>query len=509
MSVRHYDWLARHAARKPNKLAAVDLASGRRFTYAEFNARAGRLAHFLARGPEVGRGDRVGVLAHNSTDLFEMQFACAKLGAIFVPFNWRLTAAELKYVIGDAAPKVILHDPEFAETLQGLRKTVGVELLVETSGLGRPSPYEDAIATAQEEAAPAEITHGDTWTILYTSGTTGRPKGAMLTYGMTFYNAINATVSVRITSDSVNLDVLPMFHTAGLNLYANPVFHAGGTVLVMRTFEVDAVLSLLGDAGSGITHFLGVPAHYLFMSQHADFERTDFSSLEFAGVGGAPSTDTVLETYAARGLHIVHAYGMTEVGPWALSQDADGAGAKRGSVGKPAMHVEARIVDPEGQDVTPGDIGELWFKGPIVIPGYWRRPDADAESFTDGWLHTGDAARVDEDGDYYIVDRWKDMYISGGENVYPVEVENALAACPAVLEAAVIGRPDGRWGEVGHAIVRLKEGKSATAEEIIGFCGETLARYKIPKTVEFTGAPLPRTGSGKLLKRQLRDERGF
>ena len=507
MSVRHYEWLANHAGRTPGKLALADLESGRRFTYGEFNARAGRLAHFLASGLGVGREDRVGVLAHNSSDLFEMQFACAKLGAIFAPFNWRLTAAELEYIIADAAPKVIFHGPEFAETSRGLGKTLGVKYLVETTGLGKAGPYEEAISGAREEAAAVEVAHDDTWTILYTSGTTGRPKGAMLTYGMTFYNAVNVAQTTRITSNSVNLVALPLFHTAGLNLYANPTFHAGGTVLVMRGFDAAAVLSALGGAGPGVTHFLGVPATYLFMSQHADFERADFSHLEFCGVGGAPSPVALLDTYARHGLDIVQNFGMTEAGPWTLQQNAGGARTKPGSVGKPVMHVEVRLVDPEGRDVAPGCVGELWFKGPIVSPGYWRRPDANAVSFADGWLRSGDAARMDVDGDYYIMDRWKDMYISGGENVYPAEVENALAAHAAVLEAAVFGRPDERWGEVGHAIIRLKEGKSASAEEIIGFCGETLARYKIPHSVEFTDAPLPRTSSGKLLKRSLREER--
>jgi fatty-acyl-CoA synthase len=509
MVVRHYDWLAFHARRTPGKLALVDLESGRRFTYGEFNGRAGRLAHFLASGLGVGRGDRVGVLARDSSDLFEIQFACAKLGAIFAPFNWRLTAAELDYIIGDTAPEVIFHGPEFAETLRGPGISPAVEHLVETTGLGDASPYEEAISGAGDEAAPVEVTHDDTWTLLYTSGTTGRPKGAMLTYGVTFHNAVNVAVSVRITSATVNLDVLPLFHTAGLNLFANPVFHAGGTVLVMRSFEAGDLMSLLGDAEAGVTHFHGVPANYLFMSQLPEFERTDFSHLEFAGVGGAPSPVALLDAYARHGLDIVQAYGMTEVGPWALAQNAGAARAKPGSVGKPVMHSEACVVGPDGSDVAPGEIGELRFKGPNVVPGYWRRPDADAASFTGGWLHTGDAARMDQDGDYYIVDRWKDMYISGGENVYPVEVENAIAAHAAVLEAAVVGRADERWGEVGHAIVRLKDGESATAEEITGFCGETLARYKIPKSVEFTVEPLPRTASGKLLKRQLRDDRGF
>ena len=482
MSVRHYEWLANHAKRTPGKLALVDLESGRRFTYGEFNGRAGRLAHFLASGLGVGRGDRVGVLAHNSSDLFEMQFACAKLGAIFAPFNWRLTAAELEYIIGDTAPKVIFHGPEFAGALRGLGKSLGVGHLVETTGLGDASPYEEAISGASDEAAAVEVTHDDTWIILYTSGTTGRPKGAMLTYGVTFYNAINVAQTTGITSNSVNLVTLPLFHTGGLNLYANPTFHAGGTVLVMRAFEAGAVLAILGGAGPGpgVTHFLGVPANYLFMSQHADFERTDFSRLEFCSVGGAPSAVALLDTYARHGLDIVQNFGMTEAGPWAMQQNAGGARTKPGSVGKPVTHVEVRLVDPEGLDVAPGEVGELWFKGPIVISGYWQRPDANAEAFAGGWLQSGDAARMDDDGDYYIMDRWKDMYISGGENVYPAEVENALAAHTAVLEAAVIGRSDARWGEVGHAIIRLKEGKSASAEEIIGFCGATLPASRSP-----------------------------
>ena len=509
MNVQHYEWLSKHAGRTPEKLALVDLDSGRRFTYGEFNERAGRLAHFLASGLGVVRGDRIGVLARNSSDRFEMQFACAKIGAIFAPLNLRLTAPELEYIIGDTRPKVIFHGPEFAETLRGLAKSLGVKHLVETTGLGDASPYEEAISGASDEATAVELHHGDTWTILYTSGTTGRPKGALLTYGTTFYNAINVAQTTGITSASVNLVVLPQFSTGGLNLFANPTFHAGGTVQLMRAFDVGAVISILVGAASGVTHFLGVPATYLIMSQHADFERADFSHLEFCASGGAPAPVALLDTWAGHGLDIVQNFGMTEAGPWTLQQNAGGARIKPGSVGKPATHVEVRLVDSEGHDVAPGDVGELWFRGPIVIPGYWQRPEANAKSFADGWLRTGDAARMDEDGDYYIMDRKKDMYISGGENVYPAEVENAISAHAAVLEVAVICRPDERWGEVGHAIVRLKDGSSAGAEEIIGSCGKTLARYKLPKSMEFVEAPLPRTSSGKLLKRTLREERNF
>jgi fatty-acyl-CoA synthase len=499
MAVRYYDWMAGHARRTPERLALIDLASGRRFTYREADARVARLAGFLKHIHGIGRGDRVAVLSPNSTDFFDLQFACARLGAIFLPLNWRLAVPELAFILGDATPGLLIYDREFADTVAQLAVAAKLEL-----DTGAPtSAFERGIAAATPLAVPETMTHDDVWTVMYTSGTTGRPKGALITYGMTTWNAVNLGGPARVTGGSVGLTVLPLFHTGGLNCYANVILHAGGTVVVMRTFDPGAALALIGDARLGLTHFFGVPTNYLFMSQHNDFATTDFSRLKLAGVGGASPPVPLLETWGQRGVGLQQGYGMTETSPTVLVLEAEDAIRKAGSTGVPALHTEVRIVDAEGRDVAPGEVGELWVKGPNVTPGYWNRPDATAESITDGWLHTGDATRMDADGFYYIVDRWKDMYISGGENVYPAEVESALYRLPAVAEAAVIGVPDPRWGEAGLALVVVKPGLRLEEGEVIGHCLRELAKYKVPKAVRFV-PELPHNATGKILKRELR-----
>ncbi|HZD24734.1 MAG TPA: AMP-binding protein, partial [Alphaproteobacteria bacterium] len=304
---------------------------------------------------------------------------------------------------------------------------------------------------------------------------------------------------------SVHMSVLPLFHTGGLNCYSNVVFHSGGTVAVMRTFEPAQALRLLTDPTYGFTHFFGVPANYLFMSQQPEFEAADLGRLSICGVGGAPCALSIIETWGRKGVGLQQGYGMTETSPSVLVLDAHMALQKPGSTGLPVLHNEVRLVDEAGNDVAETDvIGELWVKGPNVTPGYWNRPDATAESITDGWLHTGDAARRDGDGYYYIVDRWKDMFISGGENVYPAEVENVIYALDGVAEVAVIGLPDERWGEVGQAVVALKPGAGLSEADILKHCDGRLARFKIPKSVRFIEA-LPRNATGKVLKRELRE----
>jgi len=296
---------------------------------------------------------------------------------------------------------------------------------------------------------------------MYTSGTTGQPKGAVITHGMTFWNCVNLGGPAYISPSSVFLGVLPLFHTGGLNCYTNPVLHAGGTVLIMRAFDPAAALELISDPKRAINAFFGVPSIYQFMAQHPGFESSDFSRLIIGGVGGAPMPVPLLKVWEQRGVALQQGYGMTETSPAVLTLDREDAARKAGSSGKPVLHTEVRIVQPDGSDAAIGEIGELWVKGPNITPGYWNRPDANRSSFTDGWLHTGDAARIDEEGFYYIVDRWKDMYISGGENVYPAEVENVLHQIAAVAEAAVIGIPSEQWGEVGMAIVAVKPPRRA------------------------------------------------
>jgi fatty-acyl-CoA synthase len=507
MSVKAYDWIAKHAARSPNKAALVDLHSGRTLTYAEMNSRVGRFAHYLRHDCGIKRGDRVAVLCNNSTDVFEMQFACAKLGAVFLPLNWRLTVTELEFILSDASPDVMIYDVEFRDTAIALKELCDLKAIVDQDGSGMNSDYERGIAEASGEVDALELDHDDLFAIMYTSGTTGQPKGAMITHGMVFWNAINVGTIARVTNDSVNLCILPTFHTGGLNVYANPVFHAGGTVVVMRTFDPDAALELLTKPEvAGITHFLGVPANFLFIQQLPGFETADFSHLTTLGIGAAPCPVELLKSWSKRGGLMQQSYGMTETGPIVLVLDSDKAIEKVGSTGRPVMHTEVRLVDENGSDVNePGEIGEIWARGPNVTPGYWNRPDATANSYVDGWLKSGDAARQDEDGFYFVVDRWKDMYISGGENVYPAEVENVLYQIPGIAEVAVIGIPDERWGEVGQAVVVMKNGEAISEEDVMSHCQDKLARFKQPRSVRFV-AELPHNATGKLLKRVLRDE---
>jgi fatty-acyl-CoA synthase len=502
LAVRYYDWIAHFARRTPDKTAAVDLASTRSFTYAQFDARIARLATHLRESLNIARGDRVAALALNTTDTLEVQFACGRLGAIFLPLNTRLTVPELQFIVGDASPKVMIHDAELAETALAVSQLCNVASALL---LGPGGAYEAVIAGASPLRDPDLVTLDDISTIMYTSGTKGLPKGAIVTHGMTFWNCVNLGGPAYITPSSVLLTVLPLFHTGGLNCYTNPVLHAGGTVKIMRSFDPSLALKLISDPAEGINVLFGVPAIYQSMAQHPDFATADFSRLVIGGVGGAPMPVPLLNAWEARGVALQQGYGMTETSPAVLALDREDAARKAGSAGKPVLHTDVRIVRRNGTDADVGELGELWVRGPNVTPGYWNRPEANASSFTDGWLHTGDATRVDDEGFYYIVDRWKDMYISGGENVYPAEVENVLHQIAAVAEAAVIGIPDPQWGEIGMAIIAVKPGESLSRAEIAAHCAKNLARFKCPRLIRFVDA-LPRNATGKIHKPTLRKQ---
>ena len=297
---------------------------------------------------------------------------------------------------------------------------------------------------------------------MYTSGTTGRPKGAEITYRMGVFNAIQCAMMVGLTAQSRNLVFLPTFHTGGLNVYANPTFHTGGCNVVMRSFEPALFLRLLSDRALGLTHALGVPTNFLMLAQEPGFAAADLSHIVSLGIGGAAAPLALIEAYGRKGIKLQQCWGMTETGPLGLLLSGEMALAKVGSSGLPPLYVRLKICDPDGNEVKRGETGELMIKGPTVTRGYWNRPEANRTAFTqDGWFHTGDAARQDDDGYYYIVDRWKDMFISGGENVYPVEVENVIYQLDGVLENAVIGVPHEKWGEVGRAFVVLKSGRQS------------------------------------------------
>lgn len=502
-TIPYYDWISHHAGRRPGTLAIHDLQTGRKLTYGELDRRTGQLtAALAARG--IGKGDRVALLAPNCPEYFELQFACGRLGAVMLPLNWRLTVPELEYILGDSTPKLLIHDRSFAAQAEALAKT-RLEIDPERPDSAPGSTYERALATADAPPAPVPLTHDDIGMVMYTSGTTGHPKGAIITHGMVFWNCVNLGIPALITPQTVQLVVLPLFHTGGLNCYANPVLHAGGTILIMRTFDPGQALDAIADPALGITHFFAVPAPYQFMMQHPKFQSTDLSRLQVAGVGGAPCALSILETWTGRGVPLVQGWGMTETSPAGTMLDAADAIRKLGSAGKAMMHTSIRIVDDEGRDVAAGSIGELLIKGPNITPGYWNKPEATESAFTDGWLHTGDAARQDEEGFIYIVDRWKDMYISGGENVYPAEVENVLFQLPQVADAAIIGVPNERWGEVGMAIIVRKADQKLAEGDVIQHCLGRLAKFKVPQSVVFIDV-LPRNATGKVLKRELRTQ---
>ena len=496
-----HDWIAGHANRTPSKVAMIDWSSGRRFTYAQMHRRVGSLAGFLAEEKNIQCGDRVAVLCDNTTDIFEIQFACARVGAVFAPLNAKLAVRELEAIIGDLAPRILFHGTGYSGFAHEMLDLALVESTVEMAH-GKPSgAYETATAYSHgiEAGEPPDV--DEIWTILYTSGTTGRAKGVEVTYAMALMNAVNLA-PLKPSSQMVNLTFLPLFHIGGLNALANPAFLYGGTVVVMRNADPSEILALIGRQDLGITHFVGVPTIFQFMAQQAAFQSTDFSQIVAAVVGGAPISAERLAVWEAAGLPLAQIYGLTETGPPALLLDPSDATGKIGSAGKPVSHISIRLVDDAGRDAADGSIGEIWLKGPGVTPGYWRRPDVNSVEFTDGWLRTGDAALRDAQGFYFIKDRFKNMYISGGENVYPAEVEAAILKLEEVLEVAVIGIPDERWGETGRAFIVKKPRAALTPECILEHCKIWLARYKHPSQIRFIDE-MPHNSAGKVLKSAL------
>ena len=403
-----------------------------------------------------------------------MFFACAKTGLILLPLSWRLSAAELRYQLDDAEPSLLLVEDEYEEL---------------AAQLGRPFRPLDA-GTEPGPAPDVDVADDDGLLLVYTSGTTGKPKGALLTHANCFWTNLGFDLTTGISQDDVVLQVLPQFHVGGWNVQALLAWWKGATVVLERQFEPERALRLIEE--KRVTTMMGVPATYLFLAQEPGFAGADLSSLRRAVVGGAPMPEALLETWAARGTAIVQGYGLTEAAPNVLCLPPEDAVRKLGCAGKPYCFVEVRLSSEE----------ELQVRGPNVFPGYWRNPDATAQAFTeDGWLRTGDIAERDDEGFYRIKGRLKDMFISGGENVYPAEVEAVLHEHPRVADAAVLGVPDERWGEVGVAFV-VADGVSD--EELLEWCRGRLARFKVPKSFRFIGE-IPRNGMGKVQKQELRE----
>ena len=501
-------WIEHHAARTPDRVALADLYSGRERTYADLARRIRSVAWSLADRYGVGAGDRVAVLSRNDARVFEVLYACALLGAIAVPLNWRLTPEELTAISRDAEPAVLLHESEADDVATAVAAGAGVSTRLAWAGEGGDDNYEPlATARVPAEWAPDVVDDDAVWTIIYTSGTTGLPKGVQATHRGVLASMLGILVAHRIGADSRCLTVLPLFHVAGLNLFANPVLYAGGTVVVARAFEPDRALALLTDPATPVTHFCGVPANYQFMEQLPEFADAPLRPF-VAAVGGSPVPQALVASWARRGVALTTVYGITEAGACVTAMPPGRELDHNGTIGLPLLYSRCRVRTPGDRPAAPGDTGELQLSGPLVTPGYWRNPAATAQAFTaDGWLHTGDAATITADGHVVLVDRWKDMFISGGENVYPAEVENVLHAHPSVSQAAVVGTPHPRWGEAGVAFVVLARRAEVAPDALRDWCRERLAAYKVPVRVLLVDE-LPRNATGKVLKGPLRESAG-
>jgi fatty-acyl-CoA synthase len=497
-------WLTKRAFLHGEREAMVD--GNRRISYREINSRVNRLSRAL-QTLGLKSGERCAILAYNCLEYAEVIFAAAKLGLLLVPLNWRLSPAELAFNLSDSGTETLIFDPGFAQLIPGLVDQTPVRRLLvlgEKEAAGAPA-YEKVLAAQSElEPEPGEPVGLDTpHIIMYTAGTTGRPKGAVLTQGASFWNAINLEMDMHFTPQDRDLLVLPMFHIGGIGLFTLPMFHVGGTVVIQRTFEPSETIRLLKE--ENITLFFGVPAVFLFLIQHPNFRPEGFAGARVVMSGGAPLPVSLVKQYHEAGIVLQQGFGMSEAAPSIATLGKDRSLKKAGSIGRALFHVEARVVDDDMKNVSTGAVGELVIRGPNLMQGYWNRPEPTKEAFFGGWFHTGDLARMDEDGDLTIVERKKDMFISGGENVYPAEVENAIFELPEVAEAAVIGINDEKWGEVGRAVVVLKPGAQLSQQEVLVFLGKRLAKFKVPKQLVFV-EKLPRNAAGKVLKNQIREE---
>lgn len=490
--MRNYtDWIGKWAGYTPDKIAIRELDSGNTATYGSLNSIADRIALYLTQKLELNTGDRIAVLAEFSIDYFCLFAAAQKTGITLVPLNYRLTSEELNIILIKSNPRLIVIDDNMHD-------------LASNAATYKKIPYKWLMSDLREfqlkKEDPIIWPEVDSETplfIIFTSGTTGEPKGAIYTHKMAFWNSINTSLRLNITAEDHTVNCMPSFHTGGWNVLITPFLHHGASVTLLNKFDANQVLTALENSKS--TLFMGVPTMLKMMADSVLFEKTNLSRLRYMIVGGEAMPIPLIEQYKTKGVLIRQGYGLTEAGPNITSLAEEFVISKKGSIGVPNFYIETKI---KYEDSDNPNIGELLIKGPVVTPGYWNDTEATAKAIQQGWFHTGDIVERDKDGFLYIIDRIKNMYISGGENVYPLEVEKALRNNLKIAEAAIIGIPDQKWGEVGKAFVVVKKGKSITREELIAFLTEKIARYKIPKQFVFVN-DLPKNDTGKIDRRAL------
>jgi len=493
-----YDWISKWAIYYPDKIAIKEYETGRTLSYKQLNNVANYLSNYFLNELKLKTGDRVVILAENSLEHIVLFSVAQKTGLILVPLNYRLAPRELDYQLNDSEPQLIITERKYLENVSALKS---FQIISNKLNL------DDLIDIVENEKdknhffdSIEDFDENHPVFILYTSGTTGLPKGALYTHKMLFWNSINTALRLDITSNDRSISCTPMFHTGGWNVIPTPFLHHGAYVCLMKKFDPAIVLKLLEEEKA--TMFMAVPTMLSMMAQSPDFDKVDLSSVKYFIIGGEPMPLPLIEVWHKKGVPIRQGYGLTEVGPSVTSLHQDDAVRKMGSIGKINFYLKYKIVDDNGNEVKQGEVGEFILKGPSVTPGYWRNPTATSESLKNGWFYTGDLVREDEDGFLYVVDRKKNMFISGGENVYPAEIEKFLYTHPLIQEVAVIGVPDEKWGEVGKAYIKLKEGASISPDELKKYCEGNLARYKIPKYFEII-EEIPKSETGKINKKAL------
>ncbi|MCB9153987.1 MAG: long-chain fatty acid--CoA ligase [Caldilineae bacterium] len=509
------DYLGRREIYSPDKLAIIDAGKQPelRLTWRQWNRRVNRLANWLHDVAGVGKGDRVAILARDGIEHLDLLYSCGKLGAISTPLNWRLHPVELAGLIELTTPKALLFGDDFRDTVAQVQVTIQqlnnspINHYLHLDGPGLPSSqdYQSTIDQSTDLPVTCEtLTEEDIACLLFTGGTTGLPKGAQISHRQICWNVLN-TVIHDLNHDDIYLCVFPLFHAGGLFAYMSSQVVFGNTSVLTRQFDPAQVLDLIER--EGVTVFAAVPTMYQMLTQAPNWATADLSSLRFCTSGGAPLPVPLVEQYTReKGIRFKQGFGMTEYGPGLFALPPEDAIRKAGSIGRPNFFIDVRVVDDDNRPLGPNEVGELLLKGPSGSSGYWQNPQASAAAIDDdGWFHTGDLVYHDDEWYFYVVDRKKDMFISGGENVYPVEIEQVLYRHPAVAMCAVIGVPDPRWGEVGLACVVLKPGMTATEDELIAHMQANLARYKVPRSVHFL-PELPISAAGKILKRELREQ---
>lgn len=484
------DWISKWAEYAPERIAIREYGSNRSLTYRQMNLQANFLARYFTEVKGLGKGDRVMVLAEHCLEYVVLFSVMQKTGLIMVPVNFRLATSEIEYVFGNCQPSLFIVEDKFSDKVVGFPDQMDLaEITTMLSG----------VEEAHFESLELEEDHPVF--IMYTSGSTGFPKGARYTHKMLLWNSLNTTQSLEITQTDHTINCMPPFHTGGWNVLLTPMLHRGASVGLMKRFDADELLSLLEQEKSNL--FMGVPTILKMMSESPLFDQVSLKALRYFIVGGEALPLEVIQTWHRKGVKIRQGYGLTEVGPNLTSLHQDDAERKIGSIGKANFYVDFKLVDDDDQEVSRGEIGEFCLKGPMVMPGYWNNDEATKKTIVDGWFHTGDLVRQDEEGFIYVVDRKKLMFISGGENVYPAEVERVIRTCKGVDEVAVVGVKDDKWGEVGKAFVKMRTGAAYEEDLVRKYCLQNLAKFKVPKYFEAI-ADIPKNGSGKIDRNALK-----